>query len=269
MSVRWESQPATSNSLSPLPLRDYAVSETIMESETKSSCSYDEKLKVDICSYTEYRKVFWWGKKKKHCRRNPRLCHVTNQPTIACEIDSFLFMFFRSVWRQEVSTRIHLQQRSVRVHPAMSRWQWACLWKRWRDLLELMWTEASSMHSGQQWSGDCTQRRVWTRRRRGRCGNIWIWWVIIFYNCLCRAMLVSPKNECKKIRWWILTFARSRFCNQLCIVVHEIEFPVRSSLSGSGTEDCDESNCMYGGRCEYDAEGPIGCVCNFNCDAIR
>ena len=26
---------------------------------------------------------------------------------------------------------------------------------------------------------------------------------------------------------------------------------------------------MYGGRCEYDAEGPIGCVCNFNCEAVR
>lgn len=40
-------------------------------------------------------------------------------------------------------------------------------------------------------------------------------------------------------------------------------------ISGSGGDICDESNCLFGGRCEYDAEGPVGCVCNFNCDAIR
>ena len=38
---------------------------------------------------------------------------------------------------------------------------------------------------------------------------------------------------------------------------------------GSGVEVCDESSCQFGGTCEYDAEGSHGCVCNFNCDAIR
>ena len=38
---------------------------------------------------------------------------------------------------------------------------------------------------------------------------------------------------------------------------------------GSGVEVCDESSCQFGGTCEYDAEGSHGCVCNFNCDAVR
>lgn len=38
---------------------------------------------------------------------------------------------------------------------------------------------------------------------------------------------------------------------------------------GSAIEVCDETTCRLGGTCEYDAEGSHGCVCNFNCDAIR
>ncbi len=40
-------------------------------------------------------------------------------------------------------------------------------------------------------------------------------------------------------------------------------------LEGSAVEVCDETTCKYGGTCEYDAEGSHGCVCNFNCEAIR
>ncbi len=38
---------------------------------------------------------------------------------------------------------------------------------------------------------------------------------------------------------------------------------------GSGVGVCDESTCRYGGVCEYDAEGSHGCMCNFNCEAVR
>ena len=42
-----------------------------------------------------------------------------------------------------------------------------------------------------------------------------------------------------------------------------------SGDGGSGVDVCDETTCRFGGTCELGGSGPIGCVCRFNCDAIR
>ncbi len=46
-------------------------------------------------------------------------------------------------------------------------------------------------------------------------------------------------------------------------------FTLSVEEQGSGVGVCDESTCRYGGVCEYDAEGSHGCMCNFNCEAVR
>lgn len=40
-------------------------------------------------------------------------------------------------------------------------------------------------------------------------------------------------------------------------------------IEGSGSMNCDETSCQFGGMCHRDNHGNSNCVCNFSCDAIR